>query len=444
VSGGDFITDLWSRLAFYALKRARRRQTSDERIETLSELQTGMLKGIGGEEEDMLRGYAVETTATCVRRLPPRGQLRTIVSTANRALKEMDPKSVLYACASLSDLVRVHPRMVDPASYTARAKDERPLVVGPWLMEVGFELLYWLPYLRAQLASLGIEKERVIAISRGGAEPWYADIAGRYLDVLDVMTPQEFQAWTSEAEDSADGAPANRKPFEAGPFETEILDRVLGPAGSSDYQRIMPSAMYGLLRNLWRSRYGAHRLEKYLAPARIARPAPVKLHFKGPYVAVKLYNSLTFPATAETRSFAQTLVKRLAQQSHVVLLSNPACLDDHDTMTLAGGEGAFEVFDASSLYAPRDNLAVQTALVAGAEALHGTYGGFSYLGPLLGVDTFAYTDNFDFTSTHLDLAWRTFEALDVEHLAIVPVGQGLRLFADREISKPSLKSEAAA
>ena len=33
----------------------------------------------------------------------------------------------------------------------------------------------------------------------------------------------------------------------------------------------------------------------------------------------------------------------------------------------------------------RENLAVQTALVAGASAFVGTYGGFSYLAPFLGV-----------------------------------------------------------
>ena len=65
-----------------------------------------------------------------------------------------------------------------------------------------------------------------------------------------------------------------------------------------------------------------------------------------------------------------------------------------------------------------------------------------YLSLLLGVDTLAYTDNFDFTS-HLDLAWRTFEALHVMRPAIVPTGQALRLLSDREIP-PSLESEAAA
>lgn len=439
MTGSGFV-NFWRRVGLWALRRAGKKQTAPERLATLSEVQTSVLKNMGKEDAELLREYAAQTTAICVRRLRPRDQVRVIVGGASRALKQVDRHHVYHACASLSDLVRIHPRMIDGASFNARSNDERPLVVGPWLMEVGFELLYWIPYLRAQIAALGIAKDRVIAVSRGGADLWYADIAGRYLDVLDVMTPHEFHEWTSTVE----GTTANRKPFMAGPFETEILERVLNAAGIDDYQFILPSAMYGLLRNVWRSRFGAHRLDRHLTPARLQVPPPVKLPFKGPYVAVKFYNSLTFPDAPETRRLALAVVRGLANRSHVVLLSNPARLDDHHSLGFADVEGPFRVFDASSLYSPRDNLAVQTALVAGAQSLHGTYGGFSYLGPLLGVDTFAYTANFDFTLTHLDLAWTMFEALKAGHLAVVPAAQGLHLFAEAEAAPRNPKSGAAA
>ena len=39
---------------------------------------------------------------------------------------------------------------------------------------------------------------------------------------------------------------------------------------------------------------------------------------------------------------------------------------------------------------PRENLHVQSAIVAGASAFVGTYGGFSYLAPFLGVPSTAY------------------------------------------------------
>ena len=46
-----------------------------------------------------------------------------------------------------------------------------PIVVGPWLGEVGFELLYWIPFLRWALAEAGIAADRVTVVSRGGCAP---------------------------------------------------------------------------------------------------------------------------------------------------------------------------------------------------------------------------------------------------------------------------------
>jgi hypothetical protein len=54
---------------------------------------------------------------------------------------------------------------------------------------------------------------------------------------------------------------------------------------------------------------------------------------------------------------------------------------------------------------PADNLAVQTAIVAGAAAFVGTYGGFSYLAPFHGVPATAYYSNAGgFSPHHLTMA----------------------------------------
>src|SRR5262245_54769655 len=44
---------------------------------------------------------------------------------------------------------------------------DAPIVAGPWLGEVGFEILYWIPFLR-WLVDQGVPAERITAISRGG------------------------------------------------------------------------------------------------------------------------------------------------------------------------------------------------------------------------------------------------------------------------------------
>ena len=45
--------------------------------------------------------------------------------------------------------------------------------------------------------------------------------------------------------------------------------------------------------------------------------------------------------------------------------------------------------DASRWLEPGNNLAVQAQIVAGADTLVSTYGGFSYLGPFVGTPTLA-------------------------------------------------------
>src|SRR5665648_81960 len=132
----------------------------------LYEIQKRVLRTLGDSERTIIRRYALKTMEQCVARVAPSYQPEVLTGAARRALECMDRNQVFDTCASLTNMTNIHPRMVDPASFTAAAEDTRPIVVGPWLMEIGFELLYWIPYLRAQLARLGIPKERVIAVSR--------------------------------------------------------------------------------------------------------------------------------------------------------------------------------------------------------------------------------------------------------------------------------------
>src|SRR4051794_8053845 len=65
----------------------------------------------------------------------------------------------------------------------------RTVVVGPWLSEVGFEALYWIPFLRWVKAAFRLDPARVVAVSRGGVASWYDGIAGRYVEIWDHVDP---------------------------------------------------------------------------------------------------------------------------------------------------------------------------------------------------------------------------------------------------------------
>ena len=57
----------------------------------------------------------------------------------------------------------------------------------------------------------------------------------------------------------------------------------------------------------------------------------------------------------------------------------------------------------------RDNLAAQSAVVAGARRFIGTYGGFSYLAPMYGVDSLSFFSAREkLVPFHLEHAQRVF------------------------------------
>ena len=72
------------------------------------------------------------------------------------------------------------------------------VVVGPWLSEVGFEALYWIPFLRWVKTAFRLDPSRVVAVSRGGVASWYEGMAERYVEIWDEIDPAEFARRTAD------------------------------------------------------------------------------------------------------------------------------------------------------------------------------------------------------------------------------------------------------
>src|SRR5437773_9066504 len=78
----------------------------------------------------------------------------------------------------------------DLAAMVAR---RAPIVAGPWVGEVGFELLYWVPFLRWCAEHLDVDPDRFIVMSRGGTASWYRPFGSRYVDVFDEVSADTFR-----------------------------------------------------------------------------------------------------------------------------------------------------------------------------------------------------------------------------------------------------------
>jgi hypothetical protein len=276
-------------------------------------------------------------------------------------------------------------------------RHNRPVIVGPWTGEVGFELIYWVPFVRWVIATYGIPPERLLVVSRGGTAAWYGGLAARYADAFDIFSPDEFRAATEDA----------KKQRRVGAFDAELVKRVIARYRLGRPDLLHPGMMYRLFMPFWKDLASIARVDKYAAYARL-EPVddPVLRDLPAEYVAARFYFSECFPDTAGNREFVASTIDGISRQTPVVLLNTPFTVDDHRDFESGG-----RLFTIAAHMTPARNLAVQTAVIARAQAFVGTYGGYSYLAPFCGVGSLAFYSERSFKSHHLQVAQHIFARL---------------------------------
>ncbi|MBM3780017.1 MAG: hypothetical protein FJW23_17575 [Acidimicrobiia bacterium] len=284
-----------------------------------------------------------------------------------------------------------------------------PLVVGPWLSEVGYETLYWVPFVRWFQSAYRIKADRLLVLSRGGAAAWYADITPHQLEVFDFVAPETFAAFNASR---SEGPGGTIKQLEPSAFEADLVARAQAEWGVRGARVLHPSLMYRLFQQFWAGNRSLEFLDEHTTYARIAPPpdaaAPLPA-LPADYVAVKFYSAQSLQDTPETRRVLRELLAGLAERHPVVMLDTGLALDDHGDYAFAP-EG--RIVSARAWMTPRNNLAVQTRLIAGARAFVGTCGSVAWLAPMLGTDTTAVMTDVRFLNVHLHAARRVYRVLD--------------------------------
>jgi hypothetical protein len=258
-----------------------------------------------------------------------------------------------------------------------RVADADAIVAGPWCSEVGYEVLYWVPFLRWVMEAYRIPRDRVVAVSRGGTSSWYEGIASRYVEVFDHVTPQEL---------SARAAAGMLKQHDVTDFDTEIASRASRALGLPSSTRVLhPSLMFRWFAPFWSGHETLSFLEGHTRFARMSAPdIAVPIALPGEYAAVKFYSARSLPDTPAVRGQLHLLVEGLSRRLPVVHLDTGLGVDDH--LDFALGEHDRFVSLRGRLDAPT-NLAVQTRVIAGARLFVGTCGSLAWLAPLAGVAT---------------------------------------------------------
>ena len=311
------------------------------------------------------------------------------------ALRRMVPRGIRLAGSRW--MARRQSTRLDH-ELAALAAGHGTIVAGPWLGEVGFELLYWVPFLRWFAERFAVRSERILVLSRGGTQAWYSPFAGRYADVFDQVTPDTFR----DQHDARVSRLGEQKQTQLSEFDRELIAGATSASRVVSWSLLHPSSMYTLFNPFWWGHLTTQWVHRHARYARLLPPPLSEMTLPSePYAAVKFYYNECFPPTDRNRAFVRDVTEALASRGPVVALHNGLRIDDHsgERVEARGVQHLPEGLD------PARNLLVQSAIVAGAREFVGTYGGFSYLAPFYGVRSTAFFSNAaGFSPRHLTMA----------------------------------------
>ena len=298
--------------------------------------------------------------------------------------------------------------------------DRKPIICGPWRSEVGFEALYWRPFLAHLAARVPDFWERAVILTRGGAGNLYgqwreglpstsdsdvnplAKVWGqpRAVDLYSLRSVTEirrqnlFDASKTGLQKQMHVTPYDRQLIRDAADKAEIRGR---------YHTVHPSWMYWSLAPFWDEERGLRYLLSLTDYTPLPKPLPPITIDALPsqYVAVKFYGRATWPHPhPETMQFVGDTVATIAKQVPVVVLNAGHEGDEHTDMVIQGPN----IFCLPKL-PPEVNLGVQLAILGRAQAFIGTYGGVAQAALRMGVPSASFWAVFGGTAhAHLSLS----------------------------------------
>lgn len=281
------------------------------------------------------------------------------------------------------------------------ARSKTAILIGPWRSEVGFEVLYWIPFLNAFRKRYRIVDNRLITIGRGGSASWYrtAGAGDLYehapLEMMRTIASQQALRTGSIKQHGNEG------------WESHVTALAAKSIGLTDYHVVSPWWMYHLLAPYWEGQRSVGWTDRWLLHEATMTAPPMRPEIRkqlpDQYLAMRWYVRPTWPLKEDLVLWTRTLVEAAAQHLPVVLITSGFHADDHADVNLGPIPNVLSLKDIAP-QTHTDNLAIQSSVIANARGYVGTYGGMSQLAMRLGIPTLSFYQEFGQTSpAHLYL-----------------------------------------
>ncbi len=264
----------------------------------------------------------------------------------------------------------------------------RPILLGPYRSEVGFEVLYWIPFLVWALKEYQIDPARCVVVTRGGAASWYP--AGvKAFELYQLAEPEACRV-AQKVEHAETGL---LKQTRITRFDRDLYKLVAQRIGTNPHW-LHPSWMYRGFAPWWQDRAGVNFVAARTRYETLPTvPLPTSWQLPEKFLAVRFYARPTFPMTAMSMDFVRQWLEALATRIPLVVLNPRVHVDDHMDFRMAGDNIALMPACPEA-----DNLALTAALLKRSQGFLGTYGGFAQLALRLGVPSLSIYDTWNYTA----------------------------------------------
>lgn len=284
----------------------------------------------------------------------------------------------------------------------------RPILVGPWRSEVGFEVMYQIPFLRWFKTVTGVKGDRLFPITRGGAGVLYQF----FQPGVDLYQLRSVDSVRQENFYDRHRTGMQKQTLGVTEWDRDVLKeaarQLLGRGAR--YHVLHPSVMYRALTPWWDEQRGLSYLRSLTEFQPLPKPAYKDLQLPDQFVAMKWYGRATFEVNQEPlKQFCSQVTGTIAQHIPVILLAQEHGGDEHTDLIVTGQNIA-----TLPKVPPQDSVHIQAAVLARASAFVGTYGGVAQMALRMGIPSCSFFDKWGGTaqahltlSQHLSLATGT-------------------------------------